>query len=110
MSALPPEADMPIVGINVCLVPTADVRSGSVPTRTNFSEGSEVGITRHPRSSYEGAGAGVAARLGSVGFELFLASFSRRRLLLACSRRLSYAPSLRIGIHWGVSWISSLYS
>jgi hypothetical protein len=40
MSALPPEADMPIVGINVCLVPTADVRSGSVPTRTNFREGS----------------------------------------------------------------------
>ena len=25
MSALPPEADMLIVGINVCFVPTADV-------------------------------------------------------------------------------------
>ena len=25
MSALPPEADMPIVGINVCYVPKADI-------------------------------------------------------------------------------------
>ena len=77
------------------------------PALTSVRIALEVGITRHPRSSYEGAGAGVAARLGSVGFELFLASFSRRRLLLACSRRLSYAPSPQNQNAWGVSWISS---
>ena len=33
MSALPPEADMLIVGINVCYVPIADIASASLSER-----------------------------------------------------------------------------
>ena len=35
MSALPPEADMLIVGINVCYVPIADISSGTVASQPN---------------------------------------------------------------------------
>ena len=72
MSALPPEADMPIVGINVCLVPIADIPNGPDETTAEQCAGAP-----HPRLV---RGNALRAQPASNRSICFLASISAASL------------------------------
>jgi hypothetical protein len=64
MSALPPEADMLIVGINVCFVPKADIERGSAPRGRHFH--TMLSVTLAPAIEGLEHGAERLALLGEV--------------------------------------------